>query len=423
MIPALAVLRSPAATGYPGSLRSRAPANSDESFAASSKTTWQQKHLKQQDEASSHVLPESKKLTELEKVEEVLKGNANRQTQQQSVAMTAEESVHQMSVQHRVSSEVLEAKIGPWKAAVHAQKQDLAAASTSKLLKTDQQDDGAVNLAEMAKRRGQDFKSLLSKDDALSLQSELLTAFTAPSFQKKLHELARLQGAPEERSMEYTSTIAFQKLVQSVQLPVFLDYGLAASDDGVTDMLQMSLDFGDDADIYVNCEAIKEALFDASAPAPLPQHLEGIRHGKKPTCKEDVLDLLQSLLLNYSRPRFQRAMERLKELEPNLDHKAGGYYHLIGRVEICSKIQQKLLPLWGFDASQQGVRDMILVCTQYLDDPEVTRLFDLINEKLGMSHLACLRFRKFAVGLAATTKPLEGQRLPGPEHANLKVVS
>lgn len=406
MIPALAVLRSPAATGYPGLHRARAPG---ESLAASSRTMQQQERFKEQVKADSHVSPGSQKQTEIEKVDEVLKQSANHQTTQQNITVPS-------SIQHRVSSEVLDAMIGRMKAGEHDQEHE-----ENPTIQADQQKEGTQPQAEMDKSSCQDLRPLLSKDDALSLQKELLTAFTAPSFQKQLHELARLQGAPEEGSTRYN--FAFQKLVQSVQLPVFSRYGLKASDDGVKDLQQLFQNFGGDADIYVNSEAINEALFDASTPAPLVQELEGLRYGKKPTCKDDVLDLLQSLLLNYSRPRFQRAMERLKELDPNLDHKAGGYYHLIGRVEICSKIQSKLLPLWGFDASQQGVRDMILLCAQYLDDPEVTRLFDLINQKLGMSDLACLRFRKFTVGLAATTKPSEGQRLPGLDHPNVKVVS
>jgi len=251
----------------------------------------------------------------------------------------------------------------------------------------------------------------LSKTEALSLQMELLKAFTAPDFQNKLHELVRLHNAiVTKKRAEYH--LAFRKLVRSEQLPIIERYGFKASEEGLIDVLQKLEQLREDADISVNSEAIREALFGPSTPATSAEPVKATA-GTKPRTRTGVINLLRSLHENYSLPEFQASVNSLKEtntlswtptkicvVERFCDYRAGGYYHLPGRAELTAGIQEYVLPLHGFEGSKEGVSEMISFCANFLGDPDVASLFDAINSKLGMSPAACQRFRKLAAGLA-----------------------
>eukprot|EP00930_Biecheleria_cincta_P025195 TRINITY_DN17961_c0_g1_i1.p1 TRINITY_DN17961_c0_g1~~TRINITY_DN17961_c0_g1_i1.p1 ORF type:complete len:407 (-),score=70.65 TRINITY_DN17961_c0_g1_i1:342-1562(-) len=245
----------------------------------------------------------------------------------------------------------------------------------------------------------------LSKDRALALQMELLAAFTTPAFQRELYELARLQNAVHRETVEYRR--AMRQIVRSVQLPILARYGFQPSEQGVIEMQQAFREFKEDAEIYVNSQAIQEALLSSPLPAVAPQEpLEkkyAFGTARKPCNQEEVLRLLRDLLTNYSEPEFQACLQELKEIEASHDEclESEGFYQLPGRDELAFKVQKILLPYYGFEASREGVKDMIQNCSKYLKDPEVSSLFDSINIKLGMSRAACRRFRKFASSLTS----------------------
>jgi len=241
----------------------------------------------------------------------------------------------------------------------------------------------------------------LSESRALSLQTELLIAFTAPGFQKKLHVLVRLHKDSGATDAEYH--LSLRKLVRTEQIPIIVKYGFKPSEEGVIDMLQDMEHFKDHHGIYVNSEAIKEALFSPSIPAPslVTQEVEIF---DKPTSKVEVLDLLCNLHKGYSQPQFQAALENLKYFATDSRYEAGGYYHLPGRADLARQIQVDVLPLWSFGTSNEAMNEMISLCANYLMDPEVAIQFDAINSKLGMTPTACQRFRKLAVGLAETKR-------------------
>eukprot|EP00930_Biecheleria_cincta_P021421 TRINITY_DN1588_c0_g3_i2.p1 TRINITY_DN1588_c0_g3~~TRINITY_DN1588_c0_g3_i2.p1 ORF type:complete len:367 (+),score=97.19 TRINITY_DN1588_c0_g3_i2:85-1185(+) len=231
----------------------------------------------------------------------------------------------------------------------------------------------------------------LSESRALSLQTELLCAFTAPAFQKKLHELVRSHKASGVTDAEYH--LRFRQLVRTEQIPVIVKYGFKATEEGVIDMLQEMERFKEARGIYVNSEAIKEALFSPSMPAPslVPQE---VKAGDKPESKNEVLQLLRALHEGYSQPEFQAALGDLKLLETDRRCAHGGYYKLSGRADLAKMTQENVLPFYGFEASNEGVCEMISLCAKYLRDPEVAIMFDAINSKLGMTREACQRFRK-----------------------------
>eukprot|EP00930_Biecheleria_cincta_P056373 TRINITY_DN4250_c0_g1_i3.p1 TRINITY_DN4250_c0_g1~~TRINITY_DN4250_c0_g1_i3.p1 ORF type:complete len:397 (+),score=88.86 TRINITY_DN4250_c0_g1_i3:74-1192(+) len=242
----------------------------------------------------------------------------------------------------------------------------------------------------------------LSKSKALSLQMELLKAFTAPDFQKKLHELARLHNAAVNKTAEYH--LAFRKLVRRVQLPIVERYGFEASEEGVANFLQMMERFREDADVAVNSGAIREALFSASTPANSDEP-QVVKIGVKPYTKNGVMKMLRGLLTNYSTPEFQAQLKDLKFFQRDRRYEADGYYHLPGRAELAFTIQEQLLPFFGFEGTKEGVCEMISMCASYLGDPDVVSLFDAINSKLGMTPAACQRFRKVAAMGFAEVKP------------------
>jgi len=240
----------------------------------------------------------------------------------------------------------------------------------------------------------------LTKPHALSLQNQLLKAFTAPAFQRKLHELARMHNVTKFKTAEYK--FAFQELVRGEQIHVIKEHAFRASEEGVRDMLEAFAAFENDADVYVNSESIKEALFSPSMPAPSLEP-EEVTHGEKPRNVRDVMELLRELHELYSLPDFQAELDDLKLLEEDGRSKAGGYYHLSGRAEIALEFQADLLLVWGFEASKEGVQEMISLCAQFLHVEEVQGLFDAINSKLGMSDKACQRFRRLAAALLQDT--------------------
>eukprot|EP00931_Biecheleriopsis_adriatica_P038604 TRINITY_DN22090_c0_g1_i1.p1 TRINITY_DN22090_c0_g1~~TRINITY_DN22090_c0_g1_i1.p1 ORF type:complete len:448 (+),score=110.65 TRINITY_DN22090_c0_g1_i1:189-1346(+) len=224
---------------------------------------------------------------------------------------------------------------------------------------------------------------LLSKKRALALQTELHAAFTAPRFQLKLQELWRKGGKDSS-----ASRAAFVKLVRKEQMLVIPRYGFEASEDGVSDMTTAFEEFADDPDVFVNTTAINEALF---GPGDVQLVEQELKYGKKADTKDFVTSMLRAHMVAYSHPAFQRSVRMLME---KVKDPRDGYYRLPGRAELAMEVQSQLLPRFGFEASRQGVQDMIVHCSRHLADPE-----DAINSRLGMTETACRRFRRVAEGI------------------------
>eukprot|EP00438_Fugacium_kawagutii_P007867 Skav210132 [mRNA] locus=scaffold2194:547200:567803:+ [translate_table: standard] len=265
----------------------------------------------------------------------------------------------------------------------------------------------------------------LTKETALELQQKLLESFTAPSFQLRLHELGRKYRA--SKGTDRVARAGFKQLVRSAQFKVIPEYGFQCSEDGVQQMLRAFEELEEDSDIYVNSTSINEALFSEAKQYPdIVQDDEFNTLGglgvvtDKPQTKVGIMEFLHALLVRYSDPVFQDEIEHLKMeadkragrvlvrgfLEPVATEDPDGYYHLPGRQELALEVQQDVLPLFGFEGNRKGVREMIRHCTPYLDDLEVQRSFDAINQKLGMSRAAALRFRQLVQEIQGTAVPL-----------------
>jgi hypothetical protein len=239
---------------------------------------------------------------------------------------------------------------------------------------------------------------------ALMLQSDLLTAFTAASFQKHLNELARAHKATQvSRTAAFTA--AFRSLVRNEQYRVIPRYGFEPSEKGVTKMLQTFHRFQNDPDIFVNAETIREALYSCINDQRLKNELNDFE-GLSCNSRASVVALLQEQVVAFSLPAIQRAIAKLKKqasmragLQEDQELPDGGY-HLQGRAELAFQVQRHILPRYGFEPSRQGVQSMIQKCSCFLGDQEVSKLFDIINLKLGMSPEACKRFRELVARIS-----------------------
>lgn len=244
-----------------------------------------------------------------------------------------------------------------------------------------------------------------SRSDALSLQQELLACVSAPPFQKQLSELFR-EHCNDTNTPAFQD--GFQQLLKSAQLAIIPLHGFEASEKGITDMLAALKVFEDDADVFVNDVAIQEALRICPQQNHVEQHYRKARCGRRPRSAKDAIHLLQALFKAFSSPLMQSCVDLLKQSAaarsggPGKKEPADGYYHLPGRAELALEVQKEILPMFGFEGSREGVKDMIQHCSRFLCDPEVAILFDATNAKLGMTHAACLRFRTLAESLAPT---------------------
>jgi len=233
---------------------------------------------------------------------------------------------------------------------------------------------------------------LLSKDEALSLQSELMEAFSAPAFQKQLHELGRLHGVGTDGCRA-----AVLKLVRSKQVEIIPRFGLQKCQAGIEGMLSAFKSLETDPDIQVNNMAMKELLsLELPFETPVPEVRMVVQ---RPSTKHRVMDILRVQLIEFSKATFQLEVEELKR-QAKVSDAAGGFYHLPGRADLALLVQQVLLPQYGFAGSKEGVQDMIQHCAPFVKDPDVASLLDRVNDRLGMSPAACERFRNLLVYLA-----------------------
>ncbi|CAE7249224.1 unnamed protein product [Symbiodinium sp. CCMP2456] len=237
-------------------------------------------------------------------------------------------------------------------------------------------------------------KRVLSKTRALAFQAELLGAFSAPAFQKKLAEMSRKHCT---HLYHADGRAELDAIVEKTKLEILPLYGYEASSTGLRDMEQDMQQFDNDADIFVNAIAIEEVLFPHCQSGRVPTAEQGPvnRPGPKPSSAFTVAKLLRKQLAAFSSPSFQTGISCLKR-SAEVAQACEGYYHLRGRADLALPVQRRILPQFGFEGSRAGVLDMVSHCSQFIMDPEVARLFDDINLKLGMTPRACARFRDTA---------------------------
>mmetsp|Transcript_89938 Transcript_89938/g.196847 ORF Transcript_89938/g.196847 Transcript_89938/m.196847 type:complete len:1153 (-) Transcript_89938:316-3774(-) len=214
--------------------------------------------------------------------------------------------------------------------------------------------------------------SQLSRERAVVLQKSLLEGYTAANFQKALAELERSQGA-----LSCAFAAGRRALVRQVQAEVLPWHGYEASDEGAR---QMVVDF----DQFRGDAVIQELSFQIDAALRCDS-----RGG---LARSTVVTLLQSMLDAFSTKEFQDRIQEL-HLASNVSPEDDGFY-LEGRAEAALDEERFILPKFGLAPSRQGVLAMLSEVAKFVNCPEVVRLLDEINTKLGMKPPACLRFRE-----------------------------
>jgi len=239
----------------------------------------------------------------------------------------------------------------------------------------------------------------LNREEALALQSDLMLAFQEPTFQRQLHECCQY----ERGSVQYRKAVL--RLVRTVQLRVIPLYGFAATEAGVEQMLLCFKALEGDLDIQVNSLAITEVL-NPWANEKFPELPTRLAVEKKPTTKFRVMDLLHLMLKEFGKASFQRDIAELKKAANYNSRRVfdfsqaivdfedpEGYYELEGRDDLALIVQQAILPSFGFEASKEGVQEMMHHIAPFFQDPEVAEVLDAINSKLGMTSSASKRIR------------------------------
>lgn len=243
---------------------------------------------------------------------------------------------------------------------------------------------------------------VLTKTPAIALQQELLAAYSAPEFQKKLNELRRTKNLPNSNF-----DFEFAALLRSVQLQIIPKYGFRPTVQGAKDMSNAFSRLQEDLDITVLDAAIHEALQDPADLLAQKNLRNSLPRGQSELTRIGVMAILRTQLTAFSTPAFQRAITQLKKAEGA----AADGYHLPGRVELALCVQRQILPRFGFEGSREGVQAMIKCCARYIRDPEVAQLIDATNRKLGMSQSACQRFRALLDSSAGNMT--QGQKVDG----------
>jgi len=225
----------------------------------------------------------------------------------------------------------------------------------------------------------------MDKESVLALQQDFLHELSSPSFQKKLRQATSLQTAGRQESR--------LSLVRQLQKTIIPKHGFPASDLGVQEMLLAIQALADDADVYVNNEIIQEHLSSCESPPPGKDDTPvPLGHDKQSLSKRDIFRLLKSLHVSFGEPSFQKELAKLVKAQRDFDK--GDNLNVPGRNELAYAVQVQLAPCFGFEASKAGVLEMITACGKFLNDSEVSHLFDAVNAKLGMSPSACDIFRR-----------------------------
>eukprot|EP00434_Breviolum_minutum_P041055 symbB.v1.2.036514.t1/scaffold5029.1/size31658/1 len=112
------------------------------------------------------------------------------------------------------------------------------------------------------------------------------------------------------------------------------------------------------------------------------------------------------MLKEFGKPSFQRDIAGLKMAANSNSRRVfdwsqsisdfqdpEGYFDLEGRDDLALIVQKGILPGFGFEASKEGVQEMMHHCAPFFQDPEVAEVLDAINTKLGMTSSASKRFR------------------------------
>eukprot|EP00449_Zooxanthella_nutricula_P055248 CAMPEP_0198560136 /NCGR_PEP_ID=MMETSP1462-20131121/93456_1 /TAXON_ID=1333877 /ORGANISM="Brandtodinium nutriculum, Strain RCC3387" /LENGTH=179 /DNA_ID=CAMNT_0044290993 /DNA_START=30 /DNA_END=566 /DNA_ORIENTATION=+ len=104
----------------------------------------------------------------------------------------------------------------------------------------------------------------------------------------------------------------------------------------------------------------------------------GSRTREAPLTKERAIVLQRALAECFGAPRFQH---QLKEMQTK--YGAHSKECAVGRRRLVREAQAEVVPLHGFEATDQGIQRMVVEFDKFADDPEVQALRKQLDELLG----------------------------------------
>eukprot|EP00442_Polarella_glacialis_P018547 CAMPEP_0115095158 /NCGR_PEP_ID=MMETSP0227-20121206/28821_1 /TAXON_ID=89957 /ORGANISM="Polarella glacialis, Strain CCMP 1383" /LENGTH=470 /DNA_ID=CAMNT_0002488367 /DNA_START=250 /DNA_END=1662 /DNA_ORIENTATION=+ len=235
----------------------------------------------------------------------------------------------------------------------------------------------------------------LTSARARALLTELLIGFSAREFQKQMDALARADVATRSGlSPEAAAAITvlpseiFQlegrrELALTVQKQVLPRYGFEGSEEGVAKMVRAMHPLLVDARILEQSEAVKRKLrmpsktaldSDSDDEAAFAAQARGEVQPRR-LRRAKALAIQSELLIEYSQPAFQTRLRETRRLhDPEAQRQE--------RKRLIREVQALVLPKFGFEVTDEGIKSMNESFQPWADDAEVQSLISANEEQL-----------------------------------------
>lgn len=217
----------------------------------------------------------------------------------------------------------------------------------------------------------------LTRDEAFSMQKELLAGFSSSLWQKRLEEIRR--NHPDHKSAAYIQAFADHCL--TVQKKVLLKHGFQENHKGVREMAKLLFRWSqadpDFLDIGIQIDTILGVNASGGPPqGPTDSPAAGKAKsapGKKTEVRDlelqQALSLQRDLVAAYRDEQFQRQLQNLGR-----EHQKGSKPWIAERQRMVDSVQQEVLPKHGFEPTQRGVAVMVAAFDRFNGDSQVDTL-------------------------------------------------
>mmetsp|Transcript_44563 Transcript_44563/g.80091 ORF Transcript_44563/g.80091 Transcript_44563/m.80091 type:complete len:600 (-) Transcript_44563:121-1920(-) len=221
-------------------------------------------------------------------------------------------------------------------------------------------------------------KPTLTNKRAKTLLSELLIRCSEPNVQKKLKAL--IEAAPQSSAILLAEVPGREALMLSLQKEVIPKYGFEDDSQGVVDMKNALKPWLQDESVAAKVEAVHQKLrMPPACPGSLMHESTGldISEGSSRLGKESTISLQKELLAAYQSEDFQNSIARAQRTSGDLSLQMAREIK-----ELVRSAQMEILPRYGFQVSDQGVREMVAHIESFKNDPDVSVLSQAIDEAL-----------------------------------------
>jgi hypothetical protein len=217
----------------------------------------------------------------------------------------------------------------------------------------------------------------LSSARARAMLSDLLLGFSSKSFQKKLDVLF-VSPQFSQRSQDLFHVDGRKELALSVQREVLPRYGFEGNEAGVALMVKVLQPLiATDQRLAEQSEAIRQKLrLSGKTSSDSDSSDDELPNGRKRLKREKAIALQNALLAEYSLPEFQMKFRKLMRKEPDNVREE--------RKRLIRDVHLRVLPKFGFEASDAGIDAMKEAFEEWQWDNEVRNLSKAIEEQLAV---------------------------------------